>query len=180
MSAEDEGRLGCTDCERLRPGRIAQPVNTVTSLAFLAAGGWLAFRSMGSARRRDPQAVAFAAVLGLVGAGSVAFHGPQPRGAKALHDVPIAAALAMAVVTPALRLAGGRRVAPGWTRPRGAVLAATVASASAAYAAGRTGSPLCRPDSPLQWHGVWHVLAAGALGLTGTMLYTGRSGPGDA
>ena len=34
----------------------------------------------------------------------------------------------------------------------------------AAYAAGRSGSPLCRPDSLWQYHGAWHVLSAAAAG----------------
>lgn len=33
--------LGDGDCEALRPGPIGQPVNTVTSLAYVAAGAWL-------------------------------------------------------------------------------------------------------------------------------------------
>jgi hypothetical protein len=45
-----------------------------------------------------------------------------------------------------------------------AVLAFTIAGlAGAAVLAGRTGSPLCRPDSLLQGHALWHVLAAAAL-----------------
>jgi hypothetical protein len=37
---------------------------------------------------------------------------------------------------------------------------ATVAVAGAAYLFGRSASPLCNPDSLLQWHAVWHVLVA--------------------
>ena len=33
-----------------------------------------------------------------------------------------------------------------------------------AYAAGRSGSPLCRPDSLWQYHGAWHVLSGAAAG----------------
>ena len=32
----------------------------------------------------------------------------------------------------------------------------------AAYAAGRSASSLCRPDSVWQYHGAWHVLSADA------------------
>jgi hypothetical protein len=50
-----------------------------------------------------------------------------------------------------LREPGGRRVG----------LAGTASIAGAAcYAAGRTGSRCCRPDSRLQLHAAWHVLAA--------------------
>ena len=38
------------------------------------------------------------------------------------------------------------------------------AGALVAFAAGRTGSPLCEPGSTFQWHGVWHVLGAIAIG----------------
>ncbi len=37
-------------------------------------------------------------------------------------------------------------------------------AAVVAYLAGRTGSPVCAPDSPIQWHGAWHVLSAVAIG----------------
>jgi hypothetical protein len=41
-----------------------------------------------------------------------------------------------------------------------ALAAATVAIAGGAYVLGRSGSPLCDPQSLLQWHAVWHVLVA--------------------
>lgn len=168
-----EGQLGCTDCERLREGPVAQPVNTATSLAFVAAGGAVLVRQRRSARRTE--VAAFAALLGLVGAGSVAFHGPQPRGAKAMHDWPIAGLLALTAATPAVRLLAGRRALPGLTRGRGLVLSGVVAAAAAAYSAGRTSSPACDPDSPLQWHGVWHVLAAAGFLGAASILYDDRT-----
>ncbi|MGH8999619.1 MAG: hypothetical protein ACRDY7_09535, partial [Acidimicrobiia bacterium] len=44
-----------------------------------------------------------------------------------------------------------------------AVPTAWLAAGLAAYAAGRTGGPLCRPGSIWQWHGVWHIASAAAL-----------------
>ena len=38
-----------------------------------------------------------------------------------------------------------------------------LAGATVVNLLGRTGGPLCRPGSPLQGHGVWHVLTAAAL-----------------
>ena len=71
-------RLGESDCEQIRTGLIAQPVNTLSSLAYVAGGGWVA----GAVRAGRPAAVAFGALLGAVGAGSVLYHGPCPPGAS--------------------------------------------------------------------------------------------------
>lgn len=163
-------RLGCADCERLRDGPLAQPVNTVTSLAFVAAAGVVAAGALRTPRHRIER-LSFAAILALVGAGSVAFHGPQPRGAKALHDWPIAGLLAVVVTTPSLRSLRGSTALPGWSRRRGLALAVTGAAAAASWVGGRTDSPLCDPDSPLQLHGCWHVLAASGFLQGATILY---------
>ena len=37
--------------------------------------------------------------------------------------------------------------------------------AATAFFVGRTGGPLCHPESAFQWHALWHVLAAIAMGL---------------
>jgi hypothetical protein len=164
-------RLGSTDCERIRPGLIAQPVNTATSLAFVAAAGVTALRSRRRGAPYGVQEAAYSALLALVGAGSVAFHGPQPRGAKVLHDAPIAALLALAVATPVVRRFRGRAVLPGWSPRRGAMLAGVTLAAVAAFAGGRTSAPTCCPDCALQLHGVWHVLAAAGFTLVDGVLY---------
>ncbi|MGE5226957.1 MAG: hypothetical protein ACM3OO_08785 [Planctomycetaceae bacterium] len=41
--------------------------------------------------------------------------------------------------------------------------AALFALGTAAFWAGKDGSPWCRPDSLVQWHAAWHVLQAAAL-----------------
>ena len=51
-------RLGESDCEQIRTGLIAQPVNTLSSLAYVAGGGWVAARGVQAGR---PAAVAFGA-----------------------------------------------------------------------------------------------------------------------
>jgi hypothetical protein len=176
----DEGtvdtRLGSTDCERIRPGLIAQPVNTATSLAFVAAAGTTALRSRQRGTPYGAQEIAYSSLLALVGAGSVAFHGPQPRGAKVLHDAPIAALLVLSATTPIVRRARGRTALPGWSPRRGAVLAGVAAAAAAAYAGGRTSAPTCCPDCVLQPHGLWHVLAAAGFALVDEVLYGTASG----
>ncbi len=40
-----------------------------------------------------------------------------------------------------------------------------LALAATAFFVGRTGAPLCNPESSFQWHAAWHVLAAAAMGL---------------
>jgi hypothetical protein len=89
--------------------------------------------------------------LGLVGVGSVLYHGPMPPGAGLAHDGSIAA------------LAGAAAVA-GWRRrpvPRPpAVAVLTLAAAAVVNVLTRTDAPLCRPSSWLQGHGAWHALTA--------------------
>jgi hypothetical protein len=137
--------LGASDCEALHAGWLGQPVNGLSSLAYVVAGAYVL-------RRGGPVGPALA--LGAVGIGSLLFHGPMPPGAEAAHDWSIVA-LAAAIPMVAWR----RRAFP---RPP--------ALALGLFGVGivinlltRTGAPLCRPDSPLQGHGVWHVLTAGAL-----------------
>jgi hypothetical protein len=171
-----DGRLGSPDCERIRPGRIAQPVNTVTSIAFVAA----AAVAIEAARRRGPErrteVLAYSTLLALVGAGSVAFHGPQPQGAKWMHDLPIVGLVALATTTPLVRLSRGRTALPGWSPRRGVGLAVIGAASAAAWAGGRTSAPTCRPDSLVQLHGAWHLLAAAAFTLAADVLYAPVTG----
>ena len=67
------------DCEAFIDGWWGQPINTGTSLFIVAAGSMLLLR------RR--WILGFATVA--TGAGSVAFHGPQPVWGAWLHDVSI-------------------------------------------------------------------------------------------
>jgi hypothetical protein len=146
--------FGHTDCERIVGGVLAQPVLAVTSLACVVAGVAVLVWAV---RVRAPLAAAAAVALVAVGAGSFAFHGPQPSWAGLAHDLPI---VAVGVVYAAgLVLSARQRRWSAWVAPAG-----VFALALAAYAAGRTGSPLCRPDSLWQYHGAWHVLAALAAG----------------
>lgn len=134
------------DCERVRPGPLGQPVNTVTSAAYLAAAGWVWHRR---ARRRVP----WAGALALAGLGSVAYHGPGTRAGKALHD----GALVVLVLVAA---SGGR--SPSRRLPVAAGLGAVAATV---HGVTRTGGSACRPDSLLQGHAAWHLLSATALAL---------------
>ncbi len=148
-------RLGGSDCERLRDGPLAQPVNTLTSAAYVAAAGTLVARARPVAPGRRIGVATYSCVLALVGIGSIAYHGPQPPGAKALHDWPIVALVASAALIQAVRGARGTALAPGATRGRVGSVVALTALAGLSYLGGRTGAPTCDPESPIQLHGGW-------------------------
>src|SRR5688572_17850800 len=85
---EDRAPLGASDCERIRPGRIRQPANTISSAVLIPIGALIAAR--GRRRGARPLAGAFGTAVAAAGAGSVVFHGPGGRGAHWLHDATIA------------------------------------------------------------------------------------------
>ena len=138
--------LGASDCEALRDGWLAQPVNTLSSVAYVVAGAYVL-------RRGGPRLPALA--LAAVGVGSVLYHGPMTPGAGLAHDgsiVALAATVPLAWRRRSLRWPSGAAVIAG-----GAAVAVNLLT--------RTGAPLCRPDSLLQGHAAWHVLTAGAIAL---------------
>jgi hypothetical protein len=137
--------LGASDCEALHAGWLGQPVNAVSSLAYVAAG-------LCVLRRGGPAGPA--AALGLVGVGSVLYHGPMPGSAGLVHDGSIYLLVAAGVVA-----ARRRRRVP--RPPATAVLA--LGAAVAINVLTRTGAPLCRPSSWGQGHGAWHLLTALAV-----------------
>jgi hypothetical protein len=69
----------------------------------------------------------------------------------------VSTALLLAAVTTQRQALEHRRVTPA-----DRLSAALFAAGALSYVAGRTGSPLCRPDSRMQLHGVWHVLVGAA------------------
>ena len=147
---EPRPHVAASDCERIRAGLVGQPANTVTSLAFVVAAVPIARRA------RDTRSLAWAGVAAsaaLEGIGSVAYHGPGGRMAKAVHDaglVALATTLVVARVTDR----------PVRLRPRAAGLGA---AAALLHTLSRTGGPLCSCDSRLQGHAAFHLLAAAAL-----------------
>jgi hypothetical protein len=137
--------LGGSDCETVRDALLGQPVNSLSSLAYVAAGAVVLWRG-------GPPVPALA--LAAAGVGSFLYHGPMPAGAEALHDGTI---VALAAVTAAT--AWRRRSLP---RPP-ALAVAALAAAVTLNLLGRTGAPLCQPDSLVQGHAAWHVLTAAAV-----------------
>ena len=160
-----------SDCERVRESLLSQPVLAVSSLGLVAIGAWLlwAWRHLPTNERWSARV--YAALLVLVGIGSVDFHGPRTPLAPFLHDVPIALLLFWAAIVPIWRLV--RRNPAFHSGSRDLILAAIVISvfAVASYWAGRTSSPLCNPDSWVQPHAAWHILIAIALALWGVALW---------
>jgi hypothetical protein len=136
------------DCEAFHDGLVAQPVNAVSSLAYVAAGAWVW-------REDRPRGTALMAV----GAGSLAYHARGGTASHVLHDGTIAVVAAVVAASIPSIVRGAQ------ARPRVAVLTiGAIALAIPLQLFGRTGGPLCRPESVLQAHAGWHVLTAAALG----------------
>lgn len=196
------GHTGAGDCERCRPGLVAQPVNTVSSLAFVVVGA----ATVRGAAARGPieQAVSWSAIA--AGVGSVAFHGPGGQVGKLVHDagllsllgsisvadwsqrsgrpvgwpaaalVPVAAvAVARSRANEAAQVVAGvvTGLAEVWRITANGrhgnvedwVIAPTAALGGLAHLFGRTGGPLCAPESLLQPHAVWHLSTAATVWL---------------
>lgn len=168
------GVIGGSDCEALRDGVLAQPTNAISSVAYVVAGivVWLRTRP----QQRLGAAGVYAALLGLVGIGSILYHGPQPPGSKFLHDAPIPMLLLLIAAVVGHRLLHRRNPLPGATRARLLTLIGIGAVAALAYLLGRTGSPLCDPDNWLQLHGVWHLATATAFVVVADMLFRTHRG----
>lgn len=156
---------GGTDCEAFAGGYLTQPVNALSSLAYVLVGALLIGRARGLPRPARWLTGGGGLLAVLVGAGSFAYHGPQPSAGRLLHDVPVDALVAAAAAVVLARLARRRPVLPGADGRLAGLLAVTAAAAAAAYVLGRTGAPLCAPTSPLQGHALWHVLSAAVVGL---------------
>lgn len=161
--------IGGSDCEALRAGALAQPTNALTSGAYIV-GGLVVWARLPHAERKS-WGGAYAGLLALVGVGSVLYHGPQPPGSKFLHDAPIPLLLLLIAGLVVMRRRRGDDVFPGRTPGRLGALAGIGAVAGLSYLFGRTGSPLCDPDSWLQLHGAWHIATAAAFVLAADLLF---------
>ena len=131
------------DCELLREGLLAQPVNSISALAFVAAAVVL------WPQRRDA-----AGLVGATGLCSLWFHAAPGGAASWAHDISLYAVIAIAAIE-VWRLLAARRL------PVPAIAMFIVGLGF--WSVGRTGSAFCSPESLLQWHAGWHLLAASAL-----------------
>ena len=163
--------LGDADCEKLRDGIWGQPVNTVSSFAYVAAGMWLGARAVRLPRGERAAAGWYAAFVAVTGLGSVAYHGPQFTGAQLMHDVPIVGVVGIGAIVPFVRRRRDRPAVPGWSGAMGAAMAGAALVAGVSYVGGGTDSPVCRPESMWQFHGLWHVATASVAMMWGMALW---------
>lgn len=101
--------LGVADCERVRDGLVGQPANTVSSLAYLAAGGALAARAGRAPVGDRGWLLAYAAATATNGLGGVAYHGPGGAASRWLHDAALLATLGLITVADIRDLGGTSR-----------------------------------------------------------------------
>lgn len=212
MRLSDAG-IGASDCEAISDAALAQPINALSSLAYVLAGVVVIAWAL-RARRPIVPTVVYGSSVAAIGLGSVLFHGPQPSGSQVLHDLPIlitalfiachdatlvwprlgkgwamfviSSVLATALTIVGTALGAGatgavvcavlvleflvyrRRARPIDPRQQRRVYLAMAVAAGlgvAAWLLGRTGSPVCDPDTYLQLHGLWHLISAAVFGL---------------
>lgn len=137
------------DCELIHSGLVAQPINTLSSVAFFVAAG-LVWRSSRSA----------AGSLLVGGVGSILFHGFPGTVSGVIHDAGVVA-IAAVIVIALWRLRA--------TPPIGGLVVLLVGIG--VWFVTRTGGLLCAPESVVQGHAAWHTLAAAAT----VMIVSGRS-----
>lgn len=167
------------DCEAIGSGFLAQPVNALSTLAFVIAGVWVWQRG----QRRS------GALIAATGIGSFLFHGPLPNSSEWIHDTTLMLVL-LDVLQPrrfwylGLALAAGFWAVPAAAdsvtfgvamgalvlvglqlRSKSLPAFALVGLGGAIGQLSKTGAPWCHPDSWLQGHAFWHVAAAASLAL---------------
>ena len=101
---------------------------------------------------------AYATCLAAAGLGLAAINGASDPFAGSLA----AGAVVGEIATMSAERRNPRPALPSGAIARGVGLTAIVFG-GIAFLLGRSGSPLCRPESVFQWHALWHVLVAGAL-----------------
>jgi Ceramidase len=89
--------VGTSDCEHIGQGLFGQPVNTLSSLAYVAVGILLLRRALAAQSSQRVVLAVYAATVVAVGFGSVVFHGPMPSWGRFVHDLSIASVLAFVI-----------------------------------------------------------------------------------
>jgi hypothetical protein len=174
------------DCERIGGGFLAQPVNALSSLAYVVVGGELIVRAWRQGRTAAGRAGrwpslglgAFGALLAVEGVGSVGFHGPGDGVSHRIHDAGIGGTLVFVAATEVVALV--RRPRKRRARRRFVLAGALLAGATVVNLLSRTDDPWCRPDSLLQGHAAWHVLTARALREWALATFCDLPSPSDA
>jgi hypothetical protein len=101
----DLAALGGSDCETWQPGLLHQPVNSLSSLAYAAAGLWIATRP-GTDRAGRVAGTVFGTAVISTGVGSLLYHGPQWPGSAFVHDAAIPSAVLFITVDDVALLRG--------------------------------------------------------------------------
>lgn len=160
-----------------------RPIERAVGWATVAAGlGSVAYHGPGGPLGHYAHDASLIAMFGLVAVADVAVIAPDVEVPPAvLVAVPVIAAWAasprrsmvaqgvvagLAISAEVARMAATREAPPGSGRrwQRWAELPA-FGVGGALHLLGRSGGPLCRPDSPVQPHAVWHALTAFTLWL---------------
>ncbi len=134
--------LGAGDCECIHDGPLTQPVNALSSLAYVAAGAALVARARrrptGRGGGRSPRwLAAFGLATAANGLGGLAYHGPGGRAGRWMHDAALLATLGIALAAEVGEAAGRDLDSRGATAASagGAALALSPAVSQAAQAA---------------------------------------------
>jgi Ceramidase len=183
--------VGNSDCEHIGQGLLGQPVNTLSSLAYVTVGALLLRRALTARENERPVLAVYAVVVAAVGFGSVVFHGPMPSWGRFAHDLSIAAVLAFVIgydiaftrrVARRAGLAGGAALLGAsalilWLSPDASnalISALVVAAVVAEIAAARspTGRAIARDlvRAPAGW-----FVGAVALGIGAALNALGRT-----
>jgi len=172
------------DCEAVVDAFFGQPVNSVTTIAFVFGGAIIILRT-------EHIWVGIASIT--TGVGSFLFHGPMPPYAEWVHDLTLAWLLLVVASQgrswerwarlPGLAILAAVIAVPGAGDPVGVFLAAVaivllimgdrsmrtlgplalLVVVAVIGRLGATGGVLCDPNSSWQPHGLWHVGAAVAV-----------------
>ncbi len=171
------------DCEAIRGGWLAQPVNAWSSLAFSVVGLAIAMSAGAAMGRERIDRLVFGVLLVATGMGSVLFHGPQPPSGQFLHDVTFLGAMwflisanltgAFSLSDPYSRIVEGAGIAviaviigfaPGAANTLAAIGAIGLIVAD--FVLRRVSAPSLR----------WYITALGALVIGGGLFLAGRTG----
>ncbi len=78
--------IGESDCETIGRGLLAQPVNAVSSLAYVVVGVIVLYPVLRSEDEERIVRSVFGSLLIATGIGSLLFHGPQGPASRVIHD----------------------------------------------------------------------------------------------
>jgi hypothetical protein len=164
--------LGAGDCEEWRPDWLLhQPVNALSSLAYAAAGAWIATRPGTDRASRVSGAVYAGAVISNA-VGSFLYHGPGWPGSVFVHDAAIPAAVLFITADDVALLRGWtvRRQLTAYAAALGAAcLVIAVAPASGVTVAWISGATAAAAEVALARH-THQVSARAALATAGILV----------